>query len=67
MVKIILETYLETMTRLFSFSIMIPNPIWNPEIIKLIKANALILFFHDSLIQSFLILKMRLIKISKYS
>lgn len=42
------------MTRLLNFSIMIPNPIWNPEIIKLTKANALILSFYDSLIQLFL-------------
>ena len=34
---------------------MIPKPIWDPEIIKVTKANALILSFHDSIVESFLL------------
>lgn len=41
-------------TGLLSFSFMTPNPIWNPEILNLSKANALILSSYNSLIQQFL-------------
>lgn len=58
-VKTILETYLEMMTALLSFSIMIPSPVWNPEILKLTKANALIFSFRD-------LQDMKQTKISKY-
>lgn len=34
---------------------MIPKATGDPEIIKVTKANALIISFHDSLVQSFLI------------
>lgn len=40
------------MTGLLSFSIMIPNPIQNPEILQLTTANALILSFRDVFINS---------------
>lgn len=51
-VKTILETYLGMMTAPLSFSIMIPSPVWNPEILQLIKANTLIFSFRDLLSQS---------------
>lgn len=58
-IKTILETYLGMMTALLSFSIMIPSPVWNPEILKLTKANALIFSFRD-------LQDMKQTKISKY-